>query len=173
MEGWVNIDYEPRTEKSFYFDALDGLPIADNSVRHIHCEHFLEHLEFADAVLFLGECYRVLEPSGSMRIIVPDAERYMRAYCDNDEQFFAKLINLGNHPEPLIPKNRVCNHSFRFWGLHRFAWDFETLEHTARDLKFAQIVRSQLNNIEPDYRIDGQDWWRPLESLYANLRKDS
>jgi hypothetical protein len=170
-EGWVNIDYQHRAGQSFYFDALDHLPIASAAVRHIHCEHFLEHLEYADALEFLKECARLLEAGGTMRLIVPDAERYMRAYCADEQPFFAQLAHLGNTLEPLTPKNRVCNHSFRMDGEHRFGWDFETLEAACRPLGFTNIARSTLNDIEGPYRLDGQDWWRPLESLYANLRK--
>src|SRR5262249_29053385 len=113
-EGWLNIDYSP-VDGSFYFDALDPLPLSSASVKHIHCEHFLEHLEHRDSLLFLRECHRVLIPQGTMRVIVPDAEKYMRAYVANDQEFFEKLVNLGGHSEPLHPKNRVVNHSFRMW----------------------------------------------------------
>lgn len=171
QEGWINIDYDPQPGRSFYFDALDQLAIADGGVRHIHCEHFLEHLDYEAACRFLRECYRVLEPSGSMRIIVPDAERYMRAYCKNDAEFFSQLIHLGGHNEALIPKNRVCNHSFRMGGDHRFAWDFETLQHAASEERFSAVIRSRHDDADVPYRIDGQDWWRPVESLYVNLRK--
>jgi ubiquinone/menaquinone biosynthesis C-methylase UbiE len=168
-DGWINIDYREGT--AFYLDVLDGLPIADSSVRHIHCEHFLEHLEYGDARSFLAECHRVLGLAGTMRVIVPDAEKYMQAYCADDAEFFAKLIDLGGHVEPLRPKMRVCNHSFRMWGAHRFAWDFECLQSVIADVGFSRIRRSALNDVDARFAIDGQDWWRPYESLYANLTK--
>jgi hypothetical protein len=167
--GWVNVDYAPSVD-AFYLDILDGLPLADGTVRHIHCEHFLAYLDFGDAVEFLTECYRVIRPSGTMRVIVPDAERYMRAYCQNDDGFFAKLEHLGGAIEPLKPKNMVCNHSFRMGGDHRFAWDFETLDTAAKKSGFT-ASRSSINDVEAELRIDGQDWWRPFESLYVNLWK--
>jgi len=170
-EGWVNVDYQPTPGRSFYFDALDPLPLDDSTVRHIHCEHFLEHIEHRDALKFLADCHRVLNANGTMRIIVPDVERYMRAYVADDREFFERLVNLGGHAEPLRPKNMVCNQMFRMWGDHRFAWDLESLEVAARSVGFSDIRRSSHNDVEPAYAIDGQDWWRPFESLYANLRK--
>jgi predicted SAM-dependent methyltransferase len=170
-DGWVNIDYQATVGRSFYFDALDPLPLSDGVVRHIHCEHFLEHLEHRDAIKFLTECHRVLDAKGTIRIIVPDAERYMRAYVANDVEFFDRLSNLGGHQEPLRPKNLVCNQMFRMWGEHRFAWDFESLDAAARSVGFSDIRRSLQNDVEPAYAIDGTEWWRPFESLYANLRK--
>lgn len=168
-DAWINTDYTPVVG-AFYQDGLDGLPLADDSVRHNNCEHFLEHLDFDDAVEFLTECYRVIRPSGTMRVIVPDAERYMRAYCQNDNGFFAKLEHLGGAIEPLKPNNMVCNQAFRMGGDHLFGWDFDTLDAVAKKLGFA-ASRSSINDVEAELCIDGQDWWRPLESLYVNLRK--
>ena len=169
-DGWVNIDREPQSGV-FYFNALDPLPIADSTVSHINTEHFLEHLEFEDGVRFLGECYRVLSVGGTMRIVVPDAERYMRAYVQNDVQFFEQLKDLGGSARPHPSKDAICNQMFRMAGAHRFAWDFETLELVAKDHGFRSIHRSMHNDPDAPYCIDGQDWWRPVESLYANLQK--
>ena len=55
-----------------------------------HVEHGLrcstrearEHIEPREELpRFLGDCHRALEPGGVLRIIVPDAERYLQAYC--------------------------------------------------------------------------------------------
>lgn len=166
--GWVNIDFEPRPG-AFFFNALDPLTIEDQRVKHIHAEHFLEHLEYEDAICFLGECYRVLKVGGTMRIVVPDAERYMRAYSSGDATFFDRLKELGGTAEPIPTKDAICNQMFRMGGDHRFAWDFETLEHVARKIGFKSIERSHYNDSSAPYCIDGQDWWRPIESLYAHL----
>jgi predicted SAM-dependent methyltransferase len=168
--GWVNIDCAPH-DGAFYFDALDRFPIADNSVRHIHCEHFLEHLEFDDACMFLKDCYRVLTQGGTLRIIVPDAERYMRAYAANETAFFQQLEHLGGTTRALRPKNMVCNQAFRMGGDHLFCWDFETLEAASKKIGFHIVRQSAINDIANELNIDGQDWWRPVESLYVNLEK--
>jgi hypothetical protein len=75
------------------------------SVQHVHCEHFLEHLERRDSLELLTECHRVLDSAGTMRIIVPDSEKYMRAYVADDQEFFAPLVHLGGHQEALKPRN--------------------------------------------------------------------
>jgi len=62
--------------------------IGQRAVAHIHTEHFLEHLEYSDGQNFLRECYRVLEIGGTMRVVVPDSEKYMfrdaRTYSTQD-----------------------------------------------------------------------------------------
>lgn len=169
-EGWVNIDFEPRSG-GLYFNVLNPLPIVDQTVSHVHAEHFIEHLEYSDALFFFRECHRVLKMDGTMRIVVPDAEKYMRAFACNDMTFFKRLENLGGTPEPLPTKAAVCNQMFRMGGAHNFAWDFETIEHALRQIGFKQIRKSGHNDRSTPHCIDGQDWWRPLESLYVNVAK--
>jgi predicted SAM-dependent methyltransferase len=169
--GWINIDYEPKSADSFYFDVRNGLPLAGGSVRHIHSEHLLGYLDYEEALRFLQECSRTLEVGGTMRIIVPDLERYVQAYVANDADFFTKLRHLAGAVKPLITKAMVCNQTCRLGGAYKFSWDFETLERAALRCGFSQVVRSKINDSPPNVAIDGQDWWRPFESLYTNLRK--
>ena len=95
VDGWVNIDYKPVQRQCFYLDVRNGLPLSNDSARHIHCEHFLEHLEFSEARRFLCECARVLDHAGTMRLIVPDLERYVIAYAKNDHSFFEGFRHLA------------------------------------------------------------------------------
>jgi predicted SAM-dependent methyltransferase len=169
--GWINIDYEPRDANSFYFDVRNGLPLADGSVKHIHTEHFLGYLDYEEALSFLRECSRMLEAGGTMRIIVPDVEKYIQAYAAGDAAFFNRLRHVGGAVKPLTTKVMVCNQTWRLGGVYKFSWDFETLEQAALSCGFSQVVRATINDAPPDLAIDGQDWWRPFESLYARLRK--
>jgi predicted SAM-dependent methyltransferase len=168
VSGWVNIDIRSG-ENIFYHNMLNPLPVESGSAQRIHAEHFLEHLEFDDALRFLQDCRRVLAPGGTMRVIVPDAEKYMRAYASDDGAFFDKLRDLGGTAEPLPTNCAICNQMFRMGGDHRFAWDFETLNFLARRAGFGDASRSSHNDPAVPHCIDAQDWWRPVESLYAEL----
>lgn len=60
-------------------------PFQDGAVAAIFTEHFLEHLEYPNEVSqFLGECYRCLSETAILRVIVPDAELYLRLYANDD-----------------------------------------------------------------------------------------
>ena len=168
--NWVNIDKTTR-KGVYYADLLDGNPLRDGTARHIHCEHFLEHLDYSHAKQFLSECYRILESGGSVRLVVPDAEKYIRAYCSNDEEFFEKLKFLGGSAEPLRTKIEIINRMFRMWGCHQFAWDFETLSMALGEAGFTEIQKSEYGDIGEELNIDGDDSWRRLESLYVNAKK--
>jgi predicted SAM-dependent methyltransferase len=170
-EGWLNLDVYPVTQDAVYFDALNPLPIDNGAVRRIHCEHFLEHLEYDHAVCFLSECYRVLEPLGTLRIIVPDAEKYMVAYADANSEYFRQLKFLGNAARELETSCIICNQMFRMGGDHKFAWDFATLELACRRIGFASVKRSVWREGEVEFQIDGEEDWRSLESLYCVISK--
>jgi predicted SAM-dependent methyltransferase len=168
--GWINVDLQPRPGV-FYLNAINHLPIESGTVARIHAEHFLEHLDYEDALNFLRECHRVLGPGGIMRIVVPDGEKYMRAYADNDTEFFDQFKQLGGASEPLPTNGAICNQMFHMGGHHRFAWDFDTLQFAGQLAGFTEIKRSYHNDRSLQECIDGQEWWRPLESLYANLKR--
>ena len=168
--GWINID-KTIYPNSYYADLSDKLRLDDRVAKHIHCEHFLEHLEYYYAKRFLAECFRVLEKGGSIRLIVPDAEKYLRAYCANDTEYFEKLKHLGGAPQPFRSRMEIINEMVRMGGAHQFAWDFETLSMILKEIGFAGVERSNMNDIEGIFDIDGKDAWRSLESLYVNARK--
>lgn len=169
-EGWINVDLV-NGAGMYYADLRNPLPLPEGSVRHIHCEHVLEHLEYDEAARLLGDCYRVLGRGGTMRLIVPDAEKYLRAYCRNDPEFFEPLEFLGGSVRPLETRMLIINQMFRMGGAHRFAWDFETLGRELAEKGFADVERSHSGDIAPELRIDGKESWRAHESLYVNVRK--
>jgi hypothetical protein len=170
LDGWLNLDSVATVDGAIYHNALNKLPLDNGSVSRIHCEHFLEHLDFAQALAFLTDCRRVLEPTGTMRVIVPDAGKYMIAYVMRDRAFFKKLEFLGNAAERLETPMIICNQMYRMGGDHRSAWDFETMELIGRRAGFSHIETSEWKHGPAAHQIDGHDDWRPHESLYCELR---
>lgn len=49
-----------------------GIPYADRSVAGILSQHFIEHLDQAELLIFLRECRRILIPGGTLRIVTID-----------------------------------------------------------------------------------------------------
>ena len=168
--GWLNLDANPA-DGAHYVDVRNGLPFDDSSVRHIHCEHFLEHLDFSDAKGLLVEFHRVLTSDGTLRLIVPDAEKYCCAYAHNDTQYFKKLEDLGGVTVPFETPMQIINQMFRMEGAHRYSWDFATVSAALEDAGFFTSVRSFQHDVRAELDIDGSDWWREIESLYVNASK--
>lgn len=137
--GWINIDAFDQPGLTIRWDVRDRLPCPDGVAKRIYTEHMLEHLEFDDAQRFIRELYRLLASGGRIRIGVPDAGRYLRAYSCNDRQFFETLSHIGSPVQPLDTPIKVINQMFRMGGAHRFAWDFETLAAELQTAGFTAI----------------------------------
>lgn len=176
---WVNVDIFKFPGVNCIYDCRKGLPFSDGSVRCIFTEHFFEHIDYLEeAPLFLADCYRVLEPGGVIRIIVPDVEKYIRAYCADGWQ---ELIQV----RPLRPdhtdvhfgsrfntKMEVLNVVFRQYFEHKYAYDFSTLEFVLRRSGLGDIRKQDFcQSLLPELCIDNPD--RVSESLYVEAVKVS
>jgi predicted SAM-dependent methyltransferase len=136
VPGWVNIDGTRREGVDLWWDVRSCLPFGDGAATAIYSEHLLEHLTKEDAIRLLRECHRVLAPGGKLRLGVPDAELYLRAYADGRAGFFERLERLGGAVVPLSTPIDVVNQMFRMGGHHRFAWDVVALTASLESIGF-------------------------------------
>jgi len=164
-DGWTPLDLMVDPPDGIRWDVRWGLPLDDGSVRRIHCEHFIEHLRLPDEVMpVLAECHRVLEPGGELRIIVPDAARYIRAYAGRDAAFFDAMRELGGAAQPFETDIEIVNQAFRMGGDHQFAWDLPVMRRRLEEAGFEQVEET---GYDPVRFIDQGDEWRRRESLYV------
>lgn len=176
-QGWINVDAASRRGVNCVYDCRRGLPFEDDSVRGIFCEHFFEHLDyFEEAPDFLHECHRVLQPGGVLRVIVPDLEKYIHAYCHPGWETMSRIRPLN--PEHIdaytgaqySTKMELLNHLFRQGFEHKYAYDFETLALLLRKSGIAQVCRSEFGqSASPDLCLDQES--RASESLYVEGQK--
>jgi predicted SAM-dependent methyltransferase len=175
--GWVNVDVWKGPNVNCLYDCRKSLPFPDGSVRGIFCEHFFEHIDYTEeAPHFLSECNRVLKKDGVLRLILPDAGRYLRAYCKGGWEEFERIRPLGperrdihcdckyNTPMELI------NVVFRQGHEHKFAYDFETLRFLLCRYGFSEVEqqeygRSLMSELCLDQAI------RASESIYVDAKK--
>jgi predicted SAM-dependent methyltransferase len=175
--GWINIDIGAFPEVNCFWDCRKSLPFPDNSSKSIFTEHFVEHLDYSEEIpYFLSECYRVLEPGGVIRIIVPDAERYLQGYCHGGWEELAKVRPLGpDHSDAHFgskynTKMELVNAVFRQYFEHKFAWDYETMEFVLRRYGFPTIHRQRFGqSVQHGLAIDRPE--RAAESLYVEAVK--
>jgi len=144
LAGFLNLDLLPAATEVMAWDCRRSVPVAGGAARGIRAEQFVEHLETREELpAFLRDCRRALAPSGVLRIIVPDAERYLRAYCAVDDSGFRALAVPDPFPADLPTRMDVINHVFHQWHEHRWAYDFETIERRLGDAGFRRVVRSE------------------------------
>lgn len=171
--NWVNVDMAGGPNVNLICDLRKRIPLADGSARGIFCEHFLEHLDYSEEVpFFISECHRILRPGGVIRIIVPDGEAYLRAYCHGGWEELARIRPLqdglkdywyGNQFETRM---ELVNLVFRQGIEHKFAYDWETLENLLGKHGFLRISRCAFGQGElQELCVDKAA--RASESLYV------
>lgn len=176
--GWVNLELQ-TSENVFFWDCRRGLPFSDNTVAAIYSEHTFEHFEpETDGKLFLRECLRCLRPGGVLRLVVPDAGMYLRAYGQAWESLVAirqleATTNGWRDPwlgDTYRTKMQLVNAVFRQNGEHKYAYDEETLVLIVRDAGFARALPQSFGiSIDPDMAPDSEA--RKTESLYVEAIK--
>jgi predicted SAM-dependent methyltransferase len=160
--GWLNIDgVSPEADVVSMLDRPLDLP--DGCAAVVFTEHVLEHVEYPDgARTILSEAHRLLRPGGVLRVIVPDAERAIRAYAAGDEALLHQLA-----PSEATPIE-VVNKIFREYGFHRFAWDYALLAKEIAAAGFTSVRRAAFrDSADPAANIDFDDAERIAQSLYV------
>jgi predicted SAM-dependent methyltransferase len=142
LTGFVNLDVVGMHRDVLPWDSRRTLPFADASCRGVRLEHFLEHLDPRHELpALLAECRRVLEPGGVVRIIVPDAARFLAAYVAGGRAGFDALAVPDPWPNDLPTPMDVVNHTFHQWHEHRWAYDEQNLGWRLRAAGFVEVTR--------------------------------
>mgnify|MGYP000850611868 CR=1 FL=1 len=80
--AWTNIDIVARGPEVLQHDVRRGIPLPDASCAVVYHTAVLEHLRRAEALSFMRECCRVLQPGGIVRVGVPDLEQLCLLYLE-------------------------------------------------------------------------------------------
>ncbi|MCH2179233.1 MAG: methyltransferase domain-containing protein [Mariniblastus sp.] len=87
--AWLNMDLEAMDPNVVEHDITQGIPCPSDSLSAVYHSHILEHLKPEEGIDLLRECYRVLEPGGILRIVVPDLEKIAELYLKMHAQAWA------------------------------------------------------------------------------------
>jgi predicted SAM-dependent methyltransferase len=170
-EGFLNVDLLPSSPAVVAWDCRRSIPVSDAAAASVRVEHFLEHLEPREEVpVFLNDVHRALQPGGVLRVIVPDAKRYLEAYCRGDAGAFQELGVTDPFPADLPTRMDVVNHVFHQRHEHRWAYDFETLALRLQAAGFARVEQVGFGaSLDPRLACD----WREHApySLYVDAVK--
>ncbi len=171
VAGWVNADAVGHAaDQTLTCDIRKGLPLADGSVARIMAEHVIEHVGFRhDIPSVFREFFRVLEPGGLVRIVVPDGRRFAEAYVSGDAGLWGSL-GFDPLPTDMPTPMAMLNHVLRQGGEHLFAYDFETLEWALGNAGFVEIRRRSFGeSADPRLAIDRKE--HAPYSLYVEAMK--
>jgi len=167
IPGFVHIDVVdyPHVE---HVAAIDSLPfIPDNSVDLIYVCHVLEHFKRRDVERVLKEWLRVLKPSGTLRVAVPD---------------FAKLCEVYLKTGRLdIVIGGLFGRQDYLYNIHYHVFDFDTLAANLRSAGYTDIRRYDWRKTEHAHVDDFSQAYIPhmdkekgtLISLNVECRKSA
>jgi predicted SAM-dependent methyltransferase len=158
--GWTTVDLDAGSDVEW--DLTRPLPLPDDSVAAVYSSHFLEHLDIAETVALLRECRRVLKPGGHLRVCVPDASLWIRAYAEGrtlDRETFCG--HASYRPRSAID---MVNYVAYLGGRHRHMFDLEQLLRLIEGSGFREVRGRDF-----DPAID--DGERRAQSVYVEASK--
>lgn len=160
--GWTILDVRDGADIKHNI-MEEPMPLSDGSVDAIYTSHTFEHI-FPDCLDFvLGECLRVLKPSGKIRIVVPNIDLAIKAYVKKDH----KYLRDGNNPtkpsfypdHPLyylmswfITYSKDKDLNRRLVGGHVNVFNPRTLKDWLSRAGFANMDEKKFNDCSRDFR---------------------
>lgn len=158
--GWLTIDMTKNCD--IFWDMRKGIPFPSGSVSKIYSSHFFEHLTFKEGQSFLDECLRVLIPSGTFSICVPNAKIYIEAYL-RSESDIKKFFVYGNAYNNTT-KIDYINYVAYMDGQHKYLIDEENIIHI---LKSKGMKNVRIRDFDPNLDLKERD----STSIYAEAEK--
>lgn len=141
--GWINSYIEATNKaKMLKHDCRKKLMFDDNSVDHILCSHFLEHVYPDETQFILQDFYRVLKPGGTLHIIVPDIEvninNYLKQKKDGKPEAADNFIldTLLSKRDRGTFKYRMLELHGGFGLQHRWMYDNASMQLRVKDCGF-------------------------------------
>lgn len=157
------IDSTEFNKQTFYVDLLCQLPWKDRSVDVIYMGEILEHFTREEGEKVLRECYRILKPSGILRLRVPDNAFFWANYVKEYEQVKKKprsqwSLNHARWIEMFFKD--VCINRPKIWQsighYHKWMYDEVSLTLLIESIGFNNVQRkafrqsaiSQIEDVE-------------------------
>jgi predicted SAM-dependent methyltransferase len=178
VDGWLNVDYALGARVSkipvirelaqktgifhttwdkriFLTNLTKDFPWEDNSIETIYSSHTLEHFTRAQGQHFLRECFRVLQPGGTIRIVIPDLAHIVNSYQKKEilaENFLDELhVLYENGTQSKSNFKRKLAPFIHF--PHKCMYDTEALIRTFKDVGFSAESRSAFESAIRDIKV--------------------
>jgi predicted SAM-dependent methyltransferase len=163
--GWINADVKADLGADVCCDIRQGLPFDDESIDYTVSIHALPELEHDALVPTLVELWRVLKPSGVLRLGLPDLDRGIDAYRDGNRDYF------------LVPDDHARSIGGKFivhmlwYGFSRSLFTFDFSAELLQKAGFADISRCAFRETKSRFSEIVELDNRPAESFFVEATK--
>jgi predicted SAM-dependent methyltransferase len=137
--GWTYVDIIPFPDVDVVHD-LDVIPwpFPNSGASHISAIHLLEHLD--SVPVFMEECWRILNPGGTLYIVVPNARDIDLAWSDpTHKRAFTKHTFI----------NYMTLEGCEKFGYLKHAWTILDLKDDGR------VIRVRMTPLPTEFYTDG------------------
>ena len=166
LDGWINLDAARAPHIEVVWDLRYGLPFPSESCTAIFGEHVIEHIPRTDVVTLIAECHRALQPGGVLRVSTPDAGRFLRSYCGDQN-----LLHDSRFPEAAETAMDRVNMMMREHGTHLWVYDAESLTLLLRKAGFTNVAQQEFHRSSHPRMQEIDSPEREFESLYVEATK--
>ena len=175
LKDFINIDFFFSPGIDYGADFRYPLRINNESINGIFSEHTLEHLTYDQNDKLLKECYRIMRPGTSIRIVVPDVSLFVNNYAAKNDAWFEKLEDvMFTHNENPERRNRRYISRMETISfvtqehLHLSSWDFDTMAYFLQKNNFREIRKVDFGiGSQKSILADTDDPGRKFISLYV------
>jgi predicted SAM-dependent methyltransferase len=107
-----------------YANAAKRLPLPSASVDVLYSSHMIEHLDRAEATLFLKEARRVLRSGGIIRLVVPDLRKQVMQYIKSKDTDVFISATMLTQPRPKLLRSFL--RILFVGGTHHHQWMYDS-----------------------------------------------
>lgn len=148
-EGWKTCDVRELPNIDYVCNAWDiDKHVKPETVDEITSRHFLEHLTFKQAEVYVAACYKILKPGGSFEFIIPNFMWHVRQWLSEDNAMGFNVDDpFQRGMDGLWGKQR--GELDELWDTHKSGYkDWQALKLCA-DAGFedVRLVETQVKNI--------------------------
>jgi SAM-dependent methyltransferase len=163
--GWINSDIKRTPGVHIVRDIRFGLPLETSSIDYAISIHALPEIAYEELVPALRELRRVLKPGGVLRLALPDLDKGIKAYTENDRDYFL----VPDEDARSIGAKLVTQMIWYGWSRSLFTYDF--VEELLMDAGFSSVVRCAFRQTASAFPEIVEHDSRERESLYAEAVK--
>jgi SAM-dependent methyltransferase len=151
-------------------DATKHIPLKNDSVSLVYSSHMLEHLDKAEANLFLKEARRVMGSGGVIRLVLPDLSKNIERYNLNQDAdaFVESTLMCVPNSRSFFQRLRIAVIGNRH---HLWMYDSKSLYKLLENngFKNIEILACGETTLSNDVQLDLYE--RAEESLYIEAVK--